>query len=64
MLFTAYGENAEKELLNVKEKIMELEQKWSVTDKNSEIWDGVISVSRMYMKNVMLNSRWIRKVKE
>lgn len=38
LLFTAYGENAEKELLNVKEKIMELEQKWSVTDENSEIY--------------------------
>ena len=38
LLFTAYGENAEKELLNVKEKIMELEQKWSVTDENSQIY--------------------------
>lgn len=38
LLFTAYGENAEKELLKVKEKIMELEQKWSVTDENSEIY--------------------------
>lgn len=36
--FTAYGENAESALSQAKEKVLELEQLWSVTDEHSEIY--------------------------
>lgn len=36
--FTAYGKNAENALSQAKEKIVELEQLWSVTNEHSEIY--------------------------
>lgn len=36
--FSAYGKDAEKALKKAEDKMAELEEKWSVTDKNSEIY--------------------------
>lgn len=38
MTFTAYGENADVALADAQAKITELEQHWSVTDKDSDIY--------------------------
>lgn len=35
---TAYGQNAETALSNAEEKLIELEQLWSVTDSDSDIY--------------------------
>lgn len=50
--FTAYGENAESALSQAKDKIMALEQLWSVTDEHSEIY----AVNHSSSQSVMVSS--------
>lgn len=38
MTFTAYGTDAEPAVLAAEDKIRELEELWSVTDKNSDVY--------------------------
>lgn len=40
MTITAYGENADEALEKARERILELEGEWSVTDENSEIYQA------------------------
>lgn len=37
MTFTAYGTDAEPAILAAEDKIREMEELWSVTDKNSDV---------------------------
>lgn len=39
LTFQAYGDQADTALEEAKKKVLELEQKWSVTDKSSEIYE-------------------------